>query len=173
MTARSARAPTSARPAPPRRRSPPRTVARRLRPLALAARLALGGDLRAQPVLALVVEDLLHLAPGRGDPAEVLGAALLVERRGPAIEQLGEALHDRQRRAEVVDQPGEALVGVGRPVDPVPAGHQRSSRVESSAISPRSSAIAIACTRLRACSLRMTLRTWVRTVSTDTLILSP
>ena len=72
-----------------------------------------------------------------------------------------EALDDRQRRAQVVDERAAAA--------PRPQRTRASSSSSSSAISPRSSAIAIACTRLRACSLRMTLRTWVRTVSTETL----
>src|SRR6201999_3696791 len=75
-----------------------------------------------------------------------------------ALQQLREARDDGQRRAQVVDEVGEGAVGGQR------AGALGSDR----AISPRSSAMAIACTRLRAWSLRMTLRTWVRTVSTET-----
>src|SRR3954463_1612583 len=111
-----------------------------------------------------LVEKLVHAIRALADARDVVGARLLADRVGAALEQLGEARDDRQRRAQVVHEVGE---GVG-------LGAQRWERVGSeSAISPRSSAMAIACTRLRACSLRITLRTCVRTVSTETPSSSP
>src|SRR3954452_5827621 len=111
-----------------------------------------------------LVEELVHAVGALADARDVVGARLLADRVGAALEQLGEAGDDGQRRAQVVHQVGQGVA----------VGVQRWDRVGSeSAISPRSSAMAIAWTRLRACSLRMTLRTCVRTVSTETPSSSP
>src|SRR4051812_21854394 len=106
-----------------------------------------------------LVEELVHAIGALTDPGDVVGAVGLRQRLSAPLEQLGEARDDGQRRAQVVNQVRQAVVVAG----------QRRGRVGSeSAISPRSSAMAIAWTRLRACSLRMTLRTCVLTVSTET-----
>ena len=102
------------------------------------------------------LQDRVHLAGALQDPRHVLRPLLGAEPIGPALEQFREARDDGQRRAQVVHQRRQRVA----------LAHASGTR--SSAISPRSSASAIACTRLRACSLRIALRTWVRTVSTDT-----
>src|SRR3954453_22255650 len=118
----------------------------------------------------LMVEDRPQLAAGLGDAADVLGTPLRWQLLAPALEEVGEPADDRCRGAQVVDQLADRLLVTRARRDG--CGH-RSARSGSSAISPRSRAIAMACTRLRAWSLRITLRTWVRTVSTETLISEP
>src|SRR5436853_1917646 len=111
-----------------------------------------------------LVEELVHAIGALTDPGDVVGAVGLRQLLSAPLEKLGEPRDDGQRRAQVVNQVRQAVVVAG----------QRRGRVGSeSAISPRSSAMAIAWTRLRARSLRITLRTCVRTVSTDTLISWP
>src|SRR2546423_4914342 len=111
-----------------------------------------------------LIQQLVHPIRALPDARDVVGAVLLGQAVGPSLEQLGEARDDGQRRAQVVDQVGEAVVVAG----------QRREWVGSlSAISPRSSAMAIAWTRLRAWSLRITLRTCVRMVSTEIPSSSP
>src|SRR5689334_5110871 len=84
---------------------PPRTTGRgssRDTPLQLA-REAFG---------SLLVEDLCHLVGGRPDAGLVFGDLLGPELLALALEQLEEPADDGQRRAQVVHERAQALLGV-------------------------------------------------------------
>src|SRR2546423_13840023 len=106
-----------------------------------------------------LIQQLVHPIRRLADARDVVGAVLLGQAVGPPLEQLGEARDDGQRRAQVVDQVRQAVVV---------AGQRRGRGGAQSAMSPRSSAMAVAWTRLRARSLRITVRTCVRAVSAET-----
>ena len=131
------------------------------------------------------VDDLAHLTRGLEEAREELGPVLRAQLPLAALEHPGEALHDGQRRPQVVRELVQLLLGQGPNAQGPRAAsahalHRRPAPRDAASpsflsivMSPRCSAIAMACTRFRACSLRMTLRTCVRTVSTDTPSCAP
>src|SRR3954470_12664510 len=64
-----------------------------------------GGRLTAN-----AVQQVAHLARRLSDPLEVFQALLLRQLLAAAEERVGEALDDRQRRAQGVDEPRELIL---------------------------------------------------------------